>query len=167
MRRLLFLSLFLVLAGLCVSACGDSDDTGSELPEEAAQLLDDYRNSWVNQDVDAFYAYTTEDFFFREYYYGTESHALWKDWVVEREGTPSKAANAMEFGDPIELIEVRDVVVSGDGPWTVTANEIWEEDHGSYAFRWDGNFTRTIVDDAGTMKIASAIFAGGITEVEN
>jgi hypothetical protein len=102
----------------------DRAETGSELPEEAVQLLDDYRDSWMNQDVEAFYASITDDFFFREYYYGTNTHTLWKDWVVEGGGTPSAAANTLEFKDPIELIDVRKVVVSGDGPWIVTANEI-------------------------------------------
>lgn len=155
--------VLVVVAALIVN---DGGDTGSELPEEAAQLLDDYRDAFVNQDVETFYASITDDFFFREYYYGAATQTLWTDWVVEASGTPSEAARDMEFDDPIELIEVRDVVVSGDGPWVVTANEIWERE-GGIRFRWDGNFTRVIVEDAETMKIASVLFAGTITEAEN
>ena len=130
-----------VLVVVAAPIVNDGGDTGSELPEEAAQLLDDYRDALVNQDVETFYASITDDFFFREYYYGAATHTLWTDWVVEASGTPSEAARDMEFDDPIELIEVRDVVVSGDGPWVVTANEIWERE-GGIRFRWDGNFTR-------------------------
>ena len=161
----LLVAVVIMLAATVVSGCGG--DSGSELPESAQAVLDDYRAAFPSQDVETFYASITDDWFIREYYYGTNTHTLWEDWVVEGGGTPSAIANGIEFGDPVELIEVRDVVVSGDGPWIVTANEIWEEDKGSYRFRWDGNFTRVIVEDAGTMKIASVLFAGGIAEVEN
>jgi hypothetical protein len=154
-----------VLVVLAVVIVNNRDDTGSELPEEAAQLLDDYRDAWVNQDVETFYASITDDFFGREYFYGTDTHTLWKDWVDEA-GTASGAARKLEFDDPLDLIEVRDVVVAGDGPWIVTAHEIWERGN-DFRFRWDGNFTRVIVQDAGAMKIASVLFAGTITEAEN
>lgn len=148
-----------VLAGMIVN---DRAGSGSNLPEGAARVIDDYRDAFVNQDVDAFWAVITDDYFSREYYYGANSHTLWKDWVEET--GPESNAFAIEFKDPVELLEIRDVLVSGDGPWIVSANEIWQSANG---FRWDGTFTRVVVDQAGTMKIANDIFAGIISEVEN
>ena len=48
-----------------------------------------------------------------------------------------------------------------DGPWVATAIEIWESANG-VRYRWDGTLTRGIVEDARTMNIASAVFAGSI-----
>jgi hypothetical protein len=70
-----------------------------------------------------------------------------------------------ETGDE-EAVRVRICGSLVDGPWVVTANEIWERE-GGIRFHWDGNFTYVIVEEAGTMKIASVLFAGTITEAEN
>ena len=162
---LIALAVIVVLVVVVAVVVTDGDETGSELPEEAAQVLDDYRNAWVNQDVDAFWASITDDFFAREYPYWPGRQILFKEFLSEP--GPSDIAREIEFRAPRELIEVRDVIVWGDGPWIVTAHEVWNRQWTGIRSRWEGNVTRVIVERDGSMKIASVLAAGSLAEAEN
>jgi hypothetical protein len=78
-----------------------------------------------------------------------------RNWEQER-------ATLIEFKNPAVPEQVGDNLVVGDGPWVVSVNENWMETE----LRFDGTATYVIVEQDGTMKIASHYWTGTASQPE-
>jgi len=154
MRTLLCLAIVALIA---TSSCSSSD-SDAEVPAEVEQVIRDNMQVFVDQDVDAWYATVTDDYFYRQDMYGAEKQTHWTEWVQEDSATD--AAHRIEFGDKVVPTSAAEWVVTGDGPWIVSFSQSWTSD----IVQWDGNITYVVVDRDGTMKIASAYYTGTSTE---
>jgi len=162
MRTILYLAIVALLA---TSSCSSSDspsESGSELPAEVEQVIQDNQQAFVDQDPDAFYATVTDDFFYRNYVFGSETQTLWTDWLYE-EDRPNETALRIEFGDKVVPTSGEERIVTGDGPWFVSMSQSWD----SEIVEWDGNVTYVVVDRDGMMKVASVYYVGTAKEPQS
>ena len=83
MRTILCLAIVALLVTSSCSSSDSSSDSGSELPAEAERVIRDYLQAYEEQDVDAWYATVTDDYFYRQYIFGAEKQNLWTDWLYE------------------------------------------------------------------------------------
>lgn len=109
-----------------------------------ATLIDDYHDAWNTNDGEALMALVTDDFVFDD---GQAS--------LTADATASRVNGFVEtFG--LEVVQLDDPQMVGDGPWYVSvANElVWNSstDTGFSIFE--------VVDDAGTLLIASHTYVG-------
>jgi hypothetical protein len=159
MRTLLYLAIVALIATSSCSSSDSSSDSGSEVPADVEQVIRDNMQAYVDQDVDAWYATVTDDYFNRQYIYGAEKQTLWTDWTYE-EDNASATANRMEFHDKAVPTPGDEWIVTGDGPWFVSMSQAWA----SEIVEWDGNTTYVVVDRDGTKKVASVYYSGTATE---
>ena len=130
---------------------GNNLDGGRDTsdPERA---VDQYNTAWEENDPEALLAVVTDDFV-EEYQYYSQPD----DQVVTSEDSwdASRAASYAEFSD--YQIEVSgDAIVVGDGPWFVSVNESQAGDGSEY----EGTATYVVVDDGGTLRLASKSWTG-------
>jgi hypothetical protein len=150
MRTILYLAIVALIAASSCSSSDSSSDSGSELPADAEQVIRDNIQAYADQDVDAWYATVTDDYFYRRYIYGFETQTLWPDWVLE-EDAGNETAKRLEFFDRAVGTPGEEWIVTGDGPWFVSMSQSWIDED----YQWEGNNTYVVVDRDGTMKIAS------------
>ena len=157
MRTLLYLAIVALIA---TSSCSSSD-SGSEVPADVEQVIRENMQAFEDQDVDAWYATVTDDYFYRQYIYGAEKQTLWTDWNYE-EDYASATANRVEFADKAVPTPGDEWIVTGDGPWFVSMSQAWATE----IVEWDGNTTYVVVDRDGTKKVASVYYSGTATEAQ-
>jgi hypothetical protein len=161
MRTILYLAIVALIATSSCSSSDSSSDSGSEVPAEVEQVIRDNQQAIEDQDVDAWYATVTDDYFNREYMYGFETQTLWPTWVKE-EDTANETAHRIEFNDRAVPTPGDEWIVTGDGPWFVSMSQAWATE----IVEWDGNTTYVVVDRDGTKKVASVYFSGTATELQ-
>lgn len=159
MRTVLYLAIVALIATSSCSSSDSASDSASEVPAEVEQVIRDNMQAFVDQDVDAFYATVTDDYFLRQYIYGAEKQTLWTDWLYE-EDRANETALRIEFGDKVVPTPGGEWIVTGDGPWFVSMSQAWATE----IVEWDGNTTYVVVDRDGSMKVASVYYSGTATE---
>ena len=161
MRTILCLAIVALLVTSSCSSSDSSSDSGSELPAEAERVIRDYLQAYEEQDVDAWYATVTDDYFYRQYIFGAEKQNLWTDWLYEDDANDT--AYRIEFKDKVVPTSSEEWIVTGDGPWFVSMSQSWT----SEIVQWDGNITYVVVDRDGMMKVASVYYVGTATEPQS
>ena len=130
---------------------GNSLDGGRDTsdPERA---IDQYNTAWEENDPEALLEVVTDDFV-EEYHY----YAQRDDQVVMSEDSwdARTAARYAEFSD-YQIDHSGDAIVVGDGPWFVSVNESQVGEGTEY----EGTATYVVVDDGGTLKLASRSWVG-------
>ena len=142
------IAVFALAIGVLI---GNNLDGGRDTsdPERA---VNQYNTAWEENDPEALLAVVTDDFV-EEYHYYSQPD----DQVVTSEDSwdASRAASYAEFSD--YQIEVSgDAIVVGDGPWFVSVNESQAGD----GYEYEGTATYVVVDDGGTLKLASKSWFG-------
>lgn len=129
---------------LVIVVVGD-DDVDGTAPDGVTQVLEDFATAFEEQDVELMETIITEDFF------GTVDFF-----------NPDTAEPAFTVGVSHDLLlrEVRDstfgversgdLLVAGDGPWTISARETWSDPSNLE----EGTRIYVIIDDNGTPKLA-------------
>jgi hypothetical protein len=122
---------------------------GTSDPERA---VNQYNTAWEENDPEALLAVVTDDFVEEFRYYSQPDDQV----VMSEESWDARSsARYAEFGD--YQIEVSgDAIVVGDGPWFVSVNESQLGEGTSY----EGTATYVVVDDGGTLKLASKSWTG-------
>jgi len=149
-RGWMWLSIVLAVAlvGLGIWFIVDQTSEPATAPtDEVTQLIDDYHAAWNDHDGDAFLALVTDDFVFSMG--NTTSDATSQANIIS---TTLSAMNwhVAQLGEPLMV---------GDGPWYVSvANEITST--GNQALPDHGISVVKIVDDGGTLQIASHTYIG-------
>jgi hypothetical protein len=149
-----FLVIALVVLALAVVGLGTrviSDQATTGVDEEIQQLLDDYLTAWEVRDEAAVRSATTEDFVLKEYAYADSPFG-----VSYRVDDDINGLVNVGFGYVWTNEQVGDPIVTGEGPWFVSVEEIWE---GSARYL-EGQATYTIVEVDGVLKIAYHYWAG-------
>jgi hypothetical protein len=157
MRTILYLAIVALIATSSCSSSDSSSDSGSELPADVEQVIRDNLQASVDEDVDAWYATVTGDYFHRRYLYGADSQNLLPGETIE---DASEVAFNIEFHGKAEPTPGEAWIVTGDGPWFVSMSLSWIDEN----FQWDGNATYVVVDRDGTMKIASEYYSGTVED---
>ena len=157
MRTILYLAIVALIATSSCSSSDSSSDSGSELPADAEQVIRDNLQAYVDEDVDAWYATVTDDYFYHRYVYGADSQNLLPGETIE---DASEIAFNIEFHGKAEPTPGEEWIVTGDGPRFVSMSQSWIDEN----FRWDGSVTYVVVDKDGTMKIASEYYTGSMEE---
>lgn len=135
-------------AALAVAATGD--DAESTLPDDVAQVVDDFARAFEEQDDELMASIITDDFEATIDFYnpGTTEPAF--TYGVTEQGllreTRTQAWEHERFGD---------LLVAGDGPWVVAAHESWSD----VSNREDGVRVFVIVEQDGVPKIDRYSFA--------
>ena len=154
-------AVVIVLAGLLVGGCSEDSETseasGSELPESAQAVIDEYLATWQEQDIDGWMATVTDDYIYHGHLFSPGSRGQYtggpEDW-----GARERATN-IEIKNPQVAEWMGDKLVVGDGLWVVSVRENWVDAEAE--IRFDGVGTYVIVEQAdGTMKINSHTYAG-------
>ena len=143
--------LAVVLAGLGTRVIYDQATTGVD--EEIQQVLDDYLTAWEARDEVAVRAATTENFVINEYIYLDDPVVGLKLNYHVNDDIDGLVINGFVYDWTNE--QVGDAIVTGDGPWFVSVEEIWEADG-----RYEGQANYTIVEVEGGFKIANHYWAG-------
>ena len=149
-----------VLMSLCVAA-GCTNDNGATAASSAAttqeieQLIADYRSArgleGTNDfDRDAFLELVSDEF--------TETLHMYYEFggVLRKTGTHSTPIDEFYTMSPWELEQDGVLVVAGDGPWFVSAVEVFFDTRQ----RYEGTATYVIVDNGGTLTIAEYHWIG-------
>jgi hypothetical protein len=159
MRRLWILLGVMVMV-LVVGGCSASEDnvdgdassaTTTPAPDGIHELIDDYLASWETKDEPALRATVADGFVINEYIYLADTGKSYETINGDADDIVSKGWN-YDWQNDI----VGDLVVSGDGLWTVRFRELWQEG----SAHLDGIATYTVVDEGGTLKIARHSWAG-------
>ena len=138
------------------SSCSSSD-SGSELPEGAQAVIDEYLATWQERDIDGWIATVTDDYIYHGHLFNHGSRGEYPGGSVDW-GVRERATN-IEFKNPQVAEWIGDKLVVGDGPWVVSVRENWVD--ATVEIRFDGVGTYVIVEqDDGTMKINSHTYAG-------
>ena len=143
----MWLSILLAVAliGLGIWFVADmTSDPPAALTDEVATVVDDYHDAWNAHDGEAFLALVTDDFVFDD---GAAS--LTADATANRIGGMFQTYN-------LEVTQLDDPQMTGEGPYYVSvANEL------VWATSTDSGFSIfEIVDDAGTLLVASHTYIG-------
>ena len=145
----------LALGGVLIYNATTTEDSGSELPAEVQQLLDDFTAAMENSDYAAMQELVTDDFRRPEYGIhsdGTNEYRATRDLedfdFLEREGV---AEYSISTTDP--------PLVRGDGPWIVSVAQDWEQANGG-GTGYETIYTFAIVDRDGVLQIEDAYWAG-------
>jgi hypothetical protein len=152
----------MVSALLLAAACSGSDggtgatinDQETTIPdEEIEQLLDNYLTAYETQDEAAVRSATTEHYVINQYAYFDDAAGFRLNYTVndDIDGVVSEG-----FGYDWSNEQVGDRIVTGEGPWFVSVEEIWEE--GVYTYTGQANYT--IIEVDGQLKIANHYWAG-------
>jgi hypothetical protein len=132
---------------------GISDQATTGLDEEIQQLLDNYLTAREVRDEAAVRSATTEDFVLNEYAYTDDIEGFRLSFAnianidrLVRDG----------FGYNWTHEQVGDPIVTGEGPWFVSVDGIWE----TPASHLEGQSNYTIAEVDGVLKIAYHYWAG-------
>jgi hypothetical protein len=148
----------LVLLVLVLAACSsDPVATTSETVSgnaEVEQVLADYRAAWTEADADAFLDVVTDDFTIAESVYlqiGDEFDIT--SFKTGRDATATKIE-----GNAWQIEHVGEPLTVGEGPWFVSIGENWTG--GNDRWVYNGTGTYGIIDQGGTLKIATVHWSG-------
>ncbi len=154
-RFLVLAAVALLVAALVGVSTRVLSDQGTTSPDEEIQLLlGDYLTAWETKDEAAVRSVTIgEAFVINEYAYTFDSVGFRLNYhVVDNvDGVISEG-----FGYNWSTEHVGDLMVTGEGPWFVSVEEIWEET--GYSYKGQANYT--IVEVDGEFKIANHYWAG-------
>ena len=153
----------MVSALLLAAACSGSDggtgatinDQETTIPdEEIEQLLDNYLTAYETKDEAAVRSATTEAYVVNQYGYSDDAAGLFRvDYTVKDD---IDGVVSVSFGYDWSNEQVGDRIVTGEGPWFVSVEEIWEET----AYTYTGQANYTIIEVDGQLKIANHYWAG-------
>jgi len=149
----------LALGGILLWSVAD-DDSGTAVPDEVEQVLDDFVASINSEDYEALLAVTTDDFVRPEYW-------TRNDGVTE----PLRSVITLEdfedyYKEPQDYVvtNIGDPLINGDGPWFVSLAQRWETPtvpgFSGAADYYDVVYTFSIVDDDGTLKVDEGYWTG-------
>lgn len=144
--------LALTSIGLGTRVIFDQATTG--LDDEIEQLLDDYLTAWEARDEPAIRAATTENFVLNEYAYTDDPTFGFRQSYVVNDNIDGVVSEGFGYNFTVE--HVGDPIVTGEGPWFVSVEEIWEESNSHY----EGQANYTIIEVDGVFKIANHYWAG-------
>jgi hypothetical protein len=162
MRRSPILLAVVVLLLTGASSCSSSEsssDSGSELPADVAQVVEDYINALTAPDVDAWRATITDDFVNRRGVYSPGTQIRWERDSYE-EAADGYAFRIEFYGCCLEYEQLGDPFVTGAGPWYVTIRQRWIAPPEPDRIVWEGNVTYVVVERDGVMKVAAEYFVG-------
>jgi hypothetical protein len=132
--------------------------TGTDVPAEIDQLIDDYLQAWVDKDESAIRAATTDDFELTEYLYSIGADFQNPERVKLMETVRDDVEGVIRVGFGYDWLNERagQPIITGDGPWFVSFVENWHDDDGHSL----GMANYVIVDDNGALRIANHYWAG-------
>ena len=151
--------VLLLLASL--GACVSSDSTKASetaVSVEIDQIFDDYIAALNDYDVDAFRAMITDGYMS----YGTawDPHFT-VSTPVDRYRNLKGMLEEVELNYPsfeVQWERLGDPIMTGDGPWLVSQVIRRMSNQTQYPNGIEGISTLTIVDEAGTLKVARNVF---------
>jgi len=153
----------IVLVAACSTGEGDAGSEATQTsigaasaeepppPDGIVALIEGYLASGEAQDEAALRAAVADGFIIHEYIYSADTGK--KSEIID-DDVEGLVSDGLPYNWQNEIIG--DLVVSGEGPWTVRFRELWQQ----AAERLDGLATYTVVDDGGTLKIARHSWAG-------
>lgn len=145
----------LALGGVLIYNATTTEDSGSALPADVQQILDDFTAAMEKSDYAAMQELVTDDF--RRPEYGIH-------WDGNNE---YRATRDLEYFDSMERrrgvvdysISTTDPpLVRGDGPWIVSVAQDWEQV--GTGTKYEAIYTFAIVDRDGVLQIEDAYWAG-------
>ena len=151
--------VLLILASL--GACVSSDSTKvseTAVSVEIDQIFDDYIAAFNDYDVDAIRAMVTDGYM--SYATAWDPH-LTVSTPLDRYRNLKGILEVVElYYPPIEVQWERlgDPIMTGDGPWLVSQVIRRMSNEPQYPNGIEGISTLTIVDEAGTLKVARNVF---------
>ena len=127
-----------------VAGCDDGDDASTALSSEVQELIDEYTQTWNDNDGDAFLALVTDDYRFVS--------------LVDDQDAEATAADISADQIFWTVSQVGDGVMTGDGPYygSIVNEFAGPEDDD----RFTGISTFVVVDDGGVLKIAQHAYTG-------
>ncbi len=159
-KRFLVIAVVLLVVALVGLGIRAISDQGTSLAdEEIEQLFEDYLTAWETKDAAALRSVTTEDFVINEYIYTDEyvySDDVDEFRLIRHINDDVDGVVILGFLTNWSTEQLGDRIVTGDGPWFVSVEEIWEEP--PYILEGQANYT--IVEVDGTLKIANHYWAG-------
>ena len=150
-RGLIVAVAVLVVAAFALGLWLVRDSSTGTSTSGAQQVIEVYNEAWARNDRDALLAVVTDDFLeeYRRYAPGDQVIAGTASF-----GAFEAARNAQYYDYVIEV--TGDAIVVGDGPWFVS---VAEAQYGEGDF-YDGIATYVVVDEDGTLKLASKSWSG-------
>ena len=148
------LALMVLILGACSSDSTDTTVAGTSGNAEVEQVLADYRAAWTEADADAFLDVVTDDFTIAESVY----LQIGDDFDITSFETGRDATAAKIEDNVWEIEHVGEPVMVGDGPWFVSIGENWTG--GNARWVYNGTGTYGIIDQGGTLKIATVHWTG-------
>lgn len=149
-RRLTSAVIVLAVAFLALGAWVVYDyfaNSESSVTGEVQTLLDDYTAAWNDHDGEAFLALVTDDYTFTS-----------EEMFTGQPLTTTAAGQAMLIGamGDFDIEVIGQPIMTGDGPWLVAqANRVTTE-----STEQDGISNFVVVDEGGTLLVASHIWSG-------
>lgn len=128
---------------------------------EVEQVLSDYRAAWLAGDPDAFLAVVTDDFTITESIY----LQIGDEYDITATSTREEATAERIEGKAWQVEHVGEPLIVGEGPWIASVAENWTG--GNALWVYNGTGTYGIVDEGGTLRIASVQWTGLKTRPED
>lgn len=156
-RGVVVLLLLLASLGACVSS--DSTKTSeTAVSVEIDQIFDDYIAAFNDYDVDAVRAMTTDGYM--SYATAWDPHFAVSTPLDRYRNLKGVLEMVELYYPPIEIQWERlgDPIMTGDGPWLVSQVIHSMSNEPQYPNGIEGISTLTIVDEAGTLKVARNVF---------
>ncbi len=153
-RFLMIAAILLAVALVGLGTRVINDQQTSSPDDEIQQLLDNYLTAWETRDEAAVRLATTGNYVINEYAYTDDSIGGFRlNYHVDDDidGVVNEG-----FGYHWSNEQVGDSIVTGEGPWFVSVEEIWEET----GYIYEGQANYTIVEVDGVLKIANHYWAG-------
>jgi hypothetical protein len=151
--------VLLLLASL--GACVSSDSTKASetaVSDEIDQIFDDYIAAFNDYDVDAVRAMSTDRYM--SYWTAWDPHLTVSTPADRLRNLKGVLEEVELYYPPIEVQWERlgDPIMTGDGPWLVSQVIRRMSNEPQYPNGIEGISTLTIVDEAGTLKVARNVF---------
>ena len=128
-----------------VAGCDGGDEGSTALSSEVQELVDEYTQTWNDNDGDAFLALVTDDYRFVS--------------LVEDQDAEATAADISAGQISWTIGQVGDGIMTGDGPYyygSIVNEFVGPEDDDRVA----GVSTFVVLDDGGVLKIAQHAYTG-------
>ena len=128
-----------------VAGCDGGDEGSTALSSEVQELVDEYAQTWNDNDGDAFLALVTDDYRFVSLIQDQDAEAMAAD------------ISAGQYSSTIG--QVGDGIMTGDGPYyygSIVNELVGPEDDD----RITGISTFVVLDDGGVLKIAQHAYTG-------